>query len=238
MVPSRRSLKARCKAGLKQALQFILPGRWIIWRGRKDGQAIALTFDDGPHPEWTPKVLDTLLAFKAKATFFLVGEKTRKYPEIVHRIAGEGHEIGNHTHSHRVLSGLSTAQIHEEIELGAQAIQECIGTSPNLVRTPKGVQSLRSFWYLLTHHLTAVAWSVDPEDFMAESAETILAKVERQLVGSGDIILLHDKNRHTIDALPRLLAMIQNRGLETVALSHYLVPRGKSPGKGCRRGML
>jgi hypothetical protein len=99
MVPGRRSLKARCKRGLKQVLQFILPARWIIWRGRKNGQAIALTFDDGPHPEWTPKVLDTLLAFKAKATFFLVGEKARNIRRSFTESQGRGRDRKPHPES-------------------------------------------------------------------------------------------------------------------------------------------
>jgi len=202
---------------LKVILQSVIPCRALVWKNSQK-MGVALTFDDGPHPIFTPKILDVLNAFQVKATFFVVGDQVEKYPELICRIAKEGHLIGNHSETHQVLSGFSMKAIQGEIKTTSERIHALTGQSPTLFRPPKGVISPRLLFYLFMYRLTCVLWSVDPEDFEAKTAEEIIMRVSHQLHGNGDIILLHDRFAHTVEALPRILNGIKQRQLDCVTV--------------------
>ena len=106
-----------------------------------DGSYIAMTFDDGPHPRLTPRLLDMLKARSIRATFFLIGENAAEYPDIVRRIAAEGHEIGNHTWDHPQLTKLNPAALREEIDRTSSTIAEITGKLPTVMRPPYGATS-------------------------------------------------------------------------------------------------
>ncbi len=114
-----------------------IPGK-LYWAGSAQDKEVALTFDDGPEEEWTPKVLDILKQKNVKATFFVIGTQAQKYPAMLRRINAEGHVIGNHTFDHGDLTKLDTHQVAQEIEKCALIIHGIIGKTPRLVRPPFG----------------------------------------------------------------------------------------------------
>jgi peptidoglycan-N-acetylglucosamine deacetylase len=162
-----------------------------ITRLRTNVRALALTFDDGPNPEATPQILEALAARRVKATFFVLGRHAEMWPELVARVAAEGHSIGNHGYYHRKLHFKSPRYVHEDLALGTRAIEQASGIHPRLFRAPHG---FRSPW------VTAIAgslgqrtvgWSLGVWDSDRPGVEAI---ADRTVNGarSGSILLLHD----------------------------------------------
>jgi peptidoglycan/xylan/chitin deacetylase (PgdA/CDA1 family) len=175
---------------------------------------LALTFDDGPKADVTPRVLDILERYNAKATFFLIGVHVSGNEEIVRRIHRSGHEIGNHTWSHRDLSGLSPQEVEEDIALAQNAITAAGVPAPRLLRPPYG-----GFSAMVRSHvpMTVVGWNIDPEDWKAKKPEKIVEHVLAN-ARAGGIVDLHDIYSITADALDPLLASLsQTYHLVTVS---------------------
>jgi peptidoglycan/xylan/chitin deacetylase (PgdA/CDA1 family) len=180
---------------------------------------VALTFDDGPDPELTPQLLDTLQAYDAPATFFVEGANVRAYPEIVRREADEEHEVGNHTYDHANLLSLDDEQVWRQIRGTSEALEE-IGVVPVLFRPPFGARDERIDAIVREEGLTMTMWSysADPRDWEAPgdegkpAAEVCEAVVER--ARDGDLILLHDRLRGTVEAVPCIIRGLRERGLE------------------------
>jgi peptidoglycan/xylan/chitin deacetylase (PgdA/CDA1 family) len=177
-------------------------------------KCIALTFDDGPGP-YTAQLLDTLEQANIPATFFVVGERAAEYPQLVRRAAAEGHEIGNHTWDHKDLSKLDEAGIRAEIERSADAIAAAGAPRPALLRPPYGavndqVRSLAGG--------PLIMWRVDPEDWKYRDA----AKVADAIVGAaktGRIVLSHDIQKTTVEAMPDVIARLRAQGYVFVTVS-------------------
>jgi peptidoglycan-N-acetylglucosamine deacetylase len=158
---------------------------------RGHDRAVALTFDDGPNPDATPAILDALAARSAKATFFILGRHAERWPDLVRRIAADGHAIGNHGYYHRKLHLKSPAYVREDLELGTRAIERAAGVRPRLFRAPHG---FRSPWVTpIARSLgqRTVGWSLGVWDTDLPGVETI---VNRTVEGArpGAILLLHD----------------------------------------------
>jgi len=167
---------------------------------------VALTFDDGPHPERTPRILDALAAAGALATFFVVGRQARRLPELVRRIAREGHTIGNHTDLHAWQPGLSTRKIGQQIDAAQAAVADVTGTLPSLVRPPWGHRDLRFYRESAARGLTPVLWSLDSFDYLGLGPWRLCSRIRR--ARPGDVVLLHDASPRaaaTPDALPLAL---------------------------------
>jgi len=201
-------------------LGTVMPGDAFTSKGLAMSQAGAagtgfhLTFDDGPHPVHTPALLDWLKANHSQATFFLVGQNARRYPELVRRIAAEGHQIGNHTWSHANLTKLTEAQAHREIQRTHDLIVQITGRAPTLFRPPYGMLTpAQRQWLTATLHYETVFWNVDTEDWKLSSPEAITQRIERTLKPGG-IILAHDIHPRILQALPLTLARLQARGLK------------------------
>lgn len=175
---------------------------------KTDKKVAAITFDDGPDPIWTPKILDTLDEYNAKATFFVIGRRARKYPEIVKKVYESGHAIGNHTWDHPCLSLLKRKERLEQIEKCKNSIAEFDSL---LFRPPFGCQNLRS--KLDTYHCgySAVAWNMHATDWEERQADEIEHDLNRKL-RPGSIILLHDaqdgKSRE--DMIKGLIGFLKN----------------------------
>lgn len=178
-----------------------------------DSNFVALTFDDGPHPEFTPKVLDTLAQFNAKATFFLIGSNAEKYPEIVNRIVREGHSIGNHTYSHsNSLPVKSSSFISKELLRTNKVLKEITGKDILLFRPPFGVTNPKIYRALKKTQLTSIGWSVRTYDTAIQNPDKITTNATRT-TKAGDIILMHDTKKQSNDALIKIIPIILDRGM-------------------------
>ena len=189
---------------------------------RVDGPYIAMTFDDGPHPVLTPRLLDILKARGIKATFFLIGQNAAEYPDIVRRIAAEGHEIGNHSWSHPQLTKLSFPSLREEIERTSSTIAEIVGKPPLILRPPYGATTdYINHWINREFGMKVILWSVDPLDWKYRNS----ARVERQIVAGarpGAIILSHDIHGTTVAAMPEVFDSLLGKGYKFVTVSELI----------------
>ncbi len=206
-------------------LTSIIPSKHIVWHGDRKNNSVALTFDDGPHPEHTPKVLDCLKANGIRATFFLQGRHVETYPHIAKEILSDAHAIGNHTYSHNPLKHLPDEQLRFEIEEGEEIIKNTLQHNVSIFRPPNGSCSLSALRFLAKKGLTTVFWSVDPKDFAAENVHDILDKID--IVRGGDIILLHDKTKPLVNALPILIEYLTLQGMQFVTIPEMISEEGE-----------
>jgi peptidoglycan-N-acetylglucosamine deacetylase len=187
-----------------------------------NGPYIAMTFDDGPSPATTPRLLDILKQRNIKATFFMIGQNAERNPEIVKRILAEGHEIGNHSWTHPQLSKLPDQRVTEEITKTQDAIKNACGYTPVLLRPPYGaITSRQKDWIEKQFGLSIIMWSVDPFDWKRPGASVI---EQRILAGArpGAIILSHDIHQQTVDAMPATLDALAQKGFKFVTVSQLI----------------
>jgi peptidoglycan-N-acetylglucosamine deacetylase len=180
-------------------------------------QCVALTFDDGPIPG-TAKLLDILKAHKARATFFLIGQEVAKYPEIVRREVAEGHQIGNHTWDHSDLSKLSDAALEAQLAQTQDVIKKASGVTPVVLRPPYGSTNARVKAMARKYKLAQTTWAVDPFDWKDHDS----AKVQQRVVDGAArdyIILMHDIQPTTVDAVPKILDQLAAKGLTVVTIN-------------------
>ncbi len=189
---------------------------------RTERPRVALTFDDGPHPVHTPVLLDILAQYRVRATFYVIGQNARRYPEILRRMVVEGHEIGNHTWTHPVLSRMSDGPVLTEIDRTQEVVWQTVGAVPVTMRPPYGAFSHRQMQMMHDRrNIPTVVWSVDPEDWRRPGVSVV---AQRMIRGArpGAVILAHDIHAPTIRAVPAALDGILAQGLEPVTLSELL----------------
>ena len=179
---------------------------------------IALTFDDGPHPTYTPLLLDGLAKRKVKATFFITGENAEAYPELVKRMQEEGHLIGNHTYSHIQLTQGNREKFKGELVKTNEIIEEITGQGVTYVRPPYGSWD-KSFEKEL--NMIPVLWNIDPLDWCCNDASCVIRKVE-SAAGEDAIILLHDSYPSTVTAALQIVDDLQQRGYVFVTVEEIL----------------
>jgi peptidoglycan/xylan/chitin deacetylase (PgdA/CDA1 family) len=188
-----------------------------------DGDGVALTFDDGPHPEGTPAVLETLAGRDAKAAFFLVAEQVQRYPSLVAEMVAAGHETAVHGYRHRNQMRLLPGDFAADLQRATELIAEASGRAPRLYRPPYGIFTLPGLAQVRRFGLDPLLWSRWGRDWRASTnADEILRRVSRGL-SDGDVVLLHDadwysspgSHRNTAAALPRIIDVIEERGLHT-----------------------
>lgn len=171
-----------------------------------------LTFDDGPHPLYTPQILDTLKLSKATAVFFCIGKNIALYPDLVKRIVAEGHIVANHSYNHSNLIGIyPTAKVIAEIEQTEQAITACIGSSLRLYRPPFGVTNPNIARAVKALDMKAVGWNVRSFDTVSTNKIEVLNRITLGLK-NGDILLFHDTNKLTTDILADFLLFATDKG--------------------------
>lgn len=204
---------------------FFLP---LISRGSRKTNSVALTFDDGPDPDTTPLILELLKKHNAPATFFLIGEKAEKHPELVKMIIAAGHELGNHSMHHDPLLMLRSSQrIHSEI-VQAQNVLKAFGVQPWAFRPPVGITNPKLGRILKKLNLSCVTFSCRGFDAgnrrIRGLSKKILGKVK-----DGDIVLLHDirpKNNFPVEALlmemEKILQGLSSKNIKTAGLSKIL----------------
>lgn len=204
-------------------------GRILKWGGvflictlsaaMADGLKIALTFDDGPDKRLTPALLDILRENNARATFFPIGEKVPKYPDIISRIVREGHEIGNHGWGHLKMTRLGEAAARKEIRVTNAALEKTGGVTLRFFRPPHGLvdSNLRRIAY---HEggLRTVTWNLVCGDWEKVSSAHIEGQILKN-VRHGSIILMHDTNPQTIAAMRRVIPKLRKKGYDMVTVS-------------------
>jgi peptidoglycan/xylan/chitin deacetylase (PgdA/CDA1 family) len=200
----------------------------VVSRLDTDQPIVALTFDDGPDPVFTPQILDVLAAHRARATFFVLGERAARHPELVRRIHREGHTIGTHTQRHRLAFHFGRpGYVQREIEDAIAVVAGIVPTSPTLFRPPQGLRTpcFAAGWRR-TRGLTCVTWSVRGLDSLPTTPRAIVDRVARRLA-RGAIVTLHDgtglggghDRAATVEALATLLRTCEQRGLRCVSLA-------------------
>jgi peptidoglycan-N-acetylglucosamine deacetylase len=201
MAKSRVKILNPIRQVTKALLQAMLPSQQLLVRGRVPSFAvdspnatirISLTFDDGPHVEYTPRLLDYLAALGCRATFFVIGKHAEQFPQIIQRIVGEGHELGNHTYTHSEPSETSNEKFLEEIDRTRLLLQDLTGDDCSLVRPPKGKLTFGKITGLWRRQLTPVLWTVDPWDFAMSTRREMEQWCGNFQPSNGDIVLLHD----------------------------------------------
>lgn len=204
---------------MKNLADTLLPSRLLVCRGPSHTRRVALTFDDGP-AELTEAYLDVLDAYRAKATFFLLGSACALRPEAVEAIVQRGHEVGGHGYTHRVFSSLTRDELIGELEYTAALLPPSEGL--RLVRPPKGALSLRSLLTCAAQGYTTVLWSHDSNDCRTETAEGVTSTIAEATLRGGDILLLHEGQRWTLEALPEILESLIEAGHELVTVGELL----------------
>ena len=185
---------------------------------------IALTFDDGPHPALTPRILEILAKYNVPATFFMVGQNVLNYPNAARAVIEAGHEVGNHTFTHPHIANLNEKAIFEEIGKCEDALEELCEYRPHLLRTPQGALTQSLERCLLDDDYILVLWSLDTRDWENKSTVSIV-KTVLDSVQSGDIILMNDfigHNSKTPEALEKIIPILLSRGYEFVTVSALL----------------
>lgn len=192
-------------------------------------RGVSLTFDDGPHPEGTPAVLDALGEAGVKATFFVIGSYVERWPALAERIVREGHEVGNHSFSHAHLASCGHAKWwREQIARTDDAVREATGVTPIFFRPPLGLRPPPTMLAARSMKKIVLTWSRRAVDGVTTTRERIVERLAP--ARGGDILLLHDgidphrarDPRPTIEALPNVIAGLKNRGLDVVPLRDLL----------------
>jgi peptidoglycan/xylan/chitin deacetylase (PgdA/CDA1 family) len=176
-----------------------------------------LSFDDGPHPDYTPALLDLLRAHNAKATFFLIGDEVQKYPDIVQRIVEEGHTIGNHSMTHPRMPQLTARDQLADIARADSVMARFNGRRRQMFRPPNGRATVATIVNSMLKRRPLVLWSIDSMDYQLD-AEQVAARLEKLTVRSGDILLFHDDGGAAHGALARLLPRWSGSGLRFASL--------------------
>ena len=194
-----------------------------------DQPYIAMTFDDGPSAENTPRLLEMLKERHIKATFFLIGQNVASNPELVRRILADGHEIGNHSWTHPQLSKLSDERVTSEITKTQEAINQASGFTPTLLRPPYGAITPRQReWIESQFGLSIILWSVDPFDWKRPGPAVVTQRILSQ-TQPGAIILSHDIHKQTVDAMPATLDGLARKGYKFVTVSELIAMNKPKP---------
>lgn len=193
------------------------------------GNYIAMTYDDGPHPVNTPRLLDMLAARNIKATFYVIGNAVNQNPGVLRRTVAEGHEIGNHTQTHPLLSRLGDSQLRQEMQRCEDSIGRAAGIRPRTMRPPYGGLLQRQRQLVLNEFgYPTILWSVDPLDWKRPGASVVTSRIVSGTTPGG-IVLAHDLHSQTIDAMPQTLDGLLRRGFKFVTVSQLIAMQISAP---------
>ena len=225
----------------------VLRIRWRLFvdalvRGPRGARGVALTFDDGPDPRWTPRVLEVLAEHGAVATFFVIGRKAEAHPEIVRAILGAGHSVGLHSYEHDWLFAIrSERRVRQDLERAMAVLESISGERPVLFRPPIGHTNPIIARVAEALDLSVVGWSIGARDGVGGVRPAdVVARVRRDL-RDGAIVLMHDSPERgdreppAVRALPAVLDAIRAAGLEVQSVTKWLAPSGESPASGRRQ---
>ena len=200
------------------------------------GTKVALTFDDGPHAQYTARLLDALKERGAKATFFLQGYRVNQNADLIRRMEAEGHEVGNHSQNHKNLNTLSAAGVADEMNGCADKIEAILGHRPTVMRSPYGNTNANVKAYAANEGIPIIYWGVDTLDWKNRNVNSILATAfqsGRYGIHGGSIVLMHDIHPTSVDAAIEMIDKLQASGYTLVTVSELLQERegGIVPGR-------
>lgn len=217
------------RQAVRAAMTIVLPpSQWLV-RGRcplLPGQPpqISLTFDDGPHPEHTPAVLEALDRWRLTATFFVVGREAERHPALMQRLVAAGHAVGNHTFTHSEPRTITAARWLDEIERTDRVLETWLGAHTPWVRPPKGELTWSKFAGVWRQQRTVALWNVDPRDYRMTSPSDALAWAKTYSPRHGDIVLLHDRFPHAAAIVHALGDLGVFDRVRCVRLEHWTDP--------------
>jgi peptidoglycan-N-acetylglucosamine deacetylase len=198
----------------------------VVWSVETDEKVVALTFDDGPNPVYTPQILDVLKTYNAKATFFVLGKRVSMYPKIAIREVNEGHEIANHTYDHKFLKRIRPELFKEEIRQTQDAIFDITEQVPHIFRPPGGFYDQELIDLGKEEHFKVVMWSwyQDTKDWKKPGVDKIVGTVLGN-IHNGDIVLFHDLEgdcTQTVAALKRIIPELKKQGYALVTVTEMM----------------
>jgi peptidoglycan/xylan/chitin deacetylase (PgdA/CDA1 family) len=199
---------------------YAKPLSQVRWKAKKG--TVALTFDDGPNPTYTPQILDILKKYNVKATFFVMGWAAKKYPKIMQEIVANGNAVASHTWSHPMLTRISQKQLYKEIVRPKVEIKKAIGKNPVCVRPPFGMGNKRVGAFIRKHGMIMVPMGFNSFDYKRPGYRKIASQVINN-AHSGQVFLLHDgpkKREQTVKALPLIIKGIRAKGLGFSAICY------------------
>lgn len=208
------------------------PLRQTIWQGRAGDRWVALTFDDGPHPVYTPKILEILRRHRAPATFFPLGRNVKRYPYVIEQMFADGHTIGNHSYEHGRLIFTSREQIKWEMVETSAIIQRITGQRPRFFRPPRGLSGWSALRLASHLGMWTVLWNLSSRDWQRPGIECIVQRVLAK-ARDGAIVLFHDAKyddpgedrSQTVGALPKIIQGLRARGYRLVTLVELVSSR-------------
>jgi peptidoglycan/xylan/chitin deacetylase (PgdA/CDA1 family) len=210
------------KKFLRNILSAILSRAFVLSRVQGRNGEIALTFDDGPHPVNTKKLLEILAGQEIKATFFLSGSEIVRYPDLVDAIAAQGHEIGNHSFYHRKMSEIGYAAYAGEVCKTSELLEKTLKVPVARFRPPYGELSGLVIWFIIRHALRYTGWSFDSRDSFLKTSRELAESLQRSSIASGDILLFHEDYQITVDAMPEIINDLKSRGFRFVRISELV----------------
>jgi glycosyltransferase involved in cell wall biosynthesis/peptidoglycan/xylan/chitin deacetylase (PgdA/CDA1 family) len=208
---------------VRRAIEMAIPRRLFLARGPAGSRSIGLSFDDGPHPEHTPRVLDALGEHGVRATFFVVGRRAMEHPHLIRRMVAEGHTVGHHSFHHAPVALTPVSQLLEEVRQTQDTLKQSAGVTSQLFRPPFGKVTVGKMLRLWRAGQTVVLWSFDPRDYACASSEQLVHRMRARPPRDSDIVLLHDSQPHTAPALGPLIRAARNGGLDFCTLDRWAV---------------
>lgn len=199
----------------------------FVLNGSPQKRAVALSFDDAPDADFTPKVLDALKEANVKATFFIVGNRAETHPEVMKRIVREGHAIGNHSYNHANLPKLSDADFREQVIRTDRIIQQFTGYTPKMIRPPYGNINEEQIKWLASQQKKVINWNVDSLDWKGLSAKQVATNVLSN-IQPGSIVLQHSGGGEgedltgTVEAIPEIIEKLRGDNVKLVTIPELL----------------
>ncbi len=197
----------------------------MVWRGSIHKKEVALTFDDGPSPKTTEKILKILKDNNIHATFFVIGKNAERFPKLLKEIVDAGNEVGNHSYSHPNSLILSPSKLRQELSKTDKLITKITGKKPKFFRPPSGNFGYNLSFIAASLKYTMVLWWIDTYDWKEPGKEKIMEIIKYHLT-NGAIILMHENHKTTIEVLPELIKYVKSKGFKFVTLSQLLDKNG------------